>query len=184
MALGRRRWTSYARLHQEKRACMAIDSLSRDNRRFPRDFKLATSQTSAKLKRTTDEFTHCPHFAFQFWNCRRFRIMGFQTWNRNHWACKRGYPANAYQDWRNLLVICNIYRNEEDADYFFWKAFKVVRYSKSGANLGKFQSHRWSCFFRAKILILFLTFHAPVKGQRHLLWHPSQSHSAQWLGMS
>ena len=47
---------------------MAINSLSRDNRRFPRDFKLTTSQTLAKLKRTTrmsSPIARILHFSFE-----------------------------------------------------------------------------------------------------------------------
>ena len=68
VALGRRRRAGYPRLHEEKRACLAINSLSRNNRRFRRDFKLTTSQTLAELKRITrmsSPIARILHFSFE-----------------------------------------------------------------------------------------------------------------------
>ena len=96
---------------------MAINSLSRDNRRFPRDFKLTTSQTSAKLKRTTrmsSPIARILHFSFETAEDLNLWVMKYETETSE--LAKEAIQRTLVKTDETSLVICNIYHNEEDAN--------------------------------------------------------------------
>ena len=96
---------------------MAINSLSRDNRRFPRDFKLTTSQTLAKLKRTTrmsSPIARILHFSFETAEDLNLWVMKYETETSE--LAKEAIQRTLVKTDETSLVICNIYRNEEDAN--------------------------------------------------------------------
>ena len=104
---------------------MAINSLSRDNRRFPRDFKLTTSQTLAKLKRTTrmsSPIARILHFSFETAEDLNLWVMKYETETSE--LAKEAIQRTLIKTDETSLVICNIYRNEEDADNVFERLSK------------------------------------------------------------
>ena len=104
---------------------MAINSLSRDNRRFPRDFKLTTSQTLAKLKRTTrmsSPIARILHFSFETGEDLELWVLKYQTETSE--LAQEAIQRTLIKTDETSLVICNIYRNEEDADIVFERLSK------------------------------------------------------------